>query len=163
MRDISEISIRNEIKPGDIGYIIYLHGLLYAKEYGFDCSFESYVAVPLAEFVRSIKDRERIWIIEKNSVIAGSMAIVEHTNSKAQLRWLLLHPVIRRHGLGKKLVEEAIAFCRCCGYSSIFLWTVNLLRASAQLYKSKGFQLTQEKTHKIWGVKLTEQRYELKL
>jgi N-acetylglutamate synthase-like GNAT family acetyltransferase len=157
------ISIRHQIKPGDIGYIIYLHGHLYDKEYGYDSSFEAYVAKYLTEFASSIKDRENIWIIEKDNEIVGSMAIVEHTNSEAQLRWLLLHPDLRGQGLGKQLTDDAITFCRSKGYSSIFLWTEDLLEPAAKLYKSKGFQLTEEKTHKIWGAELTEQRYELKL
>jgi N-acetylglutamate synthase-like GNAT family acetyltransferase len=163
MQNIPGITIRHELKPGDIGYIIYLHGVLYDKEYGYDCSFESYVAKYLNEFASAIKNREKIWIIEKENDIVGSMAIVEKTNTIAQLRWLLLHPDIRGLGLGKKLMDDAIAFCRSKGYTSIFLWTEDLLEPAANLYKSKGFQLTEEKTNEIWGVGLTEQRYDLKL
>jgi len=163
MKDISGLTIRHNFQPGDIGSIVYLHGVLYAEEYGYDLSFESYVAGPLAEFATNIKTREKIWIIEKNNKIVGSMAIVEYSNDEAQLRWLLLHPDIRRRGLGKKLIDEAITFCQAKGYSSIFLWTEDLLAPAANLYKSKGFQLTEEKTHEIWGMELTEQRYELKL
>jgi hypothetical protein len=54
--------IRNQIKPGDIGYIIYLHGILYAEEYGFDHTFETYIAKPLAEFVLSADGRKCLWI-----------------------------------------------------------------------------------------------------
>ena len=100
---------------------------------------------------------------EESNEIMGSMAIVEHTQHEAQLRWLLLHPDIRGRGLGKQLMDEAIAFCQAQNYKSIFLWTEDLLKPAAQLYKSKGFVLTEEKTHKIWGQELTEQRYELKL
>jgi GNAT superfamily N-acetyltransferase len=163
MKDISGISIRHNIKHGDIGYIIYLHGHLYAKEIGYDSSFEAYVAKYLIEFARAIKDREKIWIIEKDNNIAGSMAIVEHSKNEAQLRWLLLHPDIRGQGLGKRLMDDAIAFCRSKSYSSIFLWTEDLLEPAAKLYRSKGFKLKEEKTHKIWGNKLTEQKYELEL
>jgi len=163
MKDIPGISIRHKIKPGDIGYIIYLHGILYDQEYGYDSSFEAYVAKYLTEFASNIKAREKIWIIEKNDEILGSMAIIEHKKSEAQLRWLLLHPDIRGRGLGKQLMDDAIAFCRAKDYSSIFLWTEDLLEPAAQLYKSRGFVLTEEKTHKIWGAKLTEQKYELKL
>ncbi len=163
MVDIPGISIRHEIKPGDLGYIIYLHGELYDKEYGYDSSFEAYVSKYLTEFMGNIKVREKIWIVEKNNEIMGSMAIVEHSDTSAQLRWLLLHPDIRGLGLGKILMDDAIAFCRSKDYSSIFLWTEDLLEPAAQLYKSKGFKLTEEKTHEIWGANLTEQRYELKL
>ena len=163
MKNISGVSIRHKIKPGDIGQIIHLHGILYAKEYGYDSSFESYVAKYLTEFASSIKAREKFWVIEKKNEIVGSMAIVEHSKTEAQLRWLLLHPDIRGQGLGKKLMDDAIAFCRAKDYSSIFLWTEDLLKPAAKLYKSKGFQLTEEKTHEIWGTELTEQRYGLKL
>ncbi len=163
MKGISGLKIRHELKPGDIGYIIYLHGSLYFEEYGYDTSFETYVAIPLSRFAQNIKENEKIWVIEKDTKIVGSMAIVEHSKKEAQLRWLLLHPEIRGHGLGKRLIDEAITFCRACGYSLIFLWTENLLDSATNLYSSKGFILTDEKTHKIWGSKLTEQRYEFRL
>ena len=81
----------------------------------------------------------------------------------AETRWLLLHPDLRGQGLGRILVEEAVRFCRDCGYSWIFLWTVSALAAAAGLYRSAGFQLTTERTNELWGAVLTEQRYELKL
>jgi GNAT superfamily N-acetyltransferase len=161
MKNIEEISIRNNLKPGDTGAIIYLHGDLYSREYGFDCSFEPYVAKPLSEFVLSHGNRERIWIVENHNRVSGSVAIVEHSASLAQLRWLILAPEIRGYGLGKKLIDDAIAFCWQCGYGSLFLWTVDLLIEARKLYESKGFVITEEKKHRIWGVDLTEQRFEL--
>jgi len=163
MKQNPQVVIRNDLKPGDAGYIIYLHGYLYSKEYGFDSNFEPYVAIPLAEFVMSHTDREKIWIVEREKEIVGSVAIVRYSDQLAQLRWLLLHPKIRGFGIGKNLVEEGIAFCRDCGYSSLFLWTVDILKEATQLYQSIGFKLTEQKTHEIWGIELTEQRYELVL
>lgn len=163
MKTPTGISLRHDLKPGEIGHIIYLHGSLYAQEYGYDINFESYVAKPLSDFVINIREREKIWLLEQDDELLGSMAIVEHGKSEAQLRWLLLHPDIRGLGLGKELVSDAISFCRSCGYSSIFLWTESILIPAAELYKSKGFVLTEEKTHELWGSILTEQRYELKL
>jgi N-acetylglutamate synthase-like GNAT family acetyltransferase len=156
----SNVSLRNQLKPGDVGYIIYLHGILYAQEYGFDYTFESYVAGPLAEFARAHSDRERIWIVEQDGQIAGSIAIVAASQNEAQLRWMLLTPDIRGHGLGRYLVETALDFSKEQGYSTVFLWTVSLLTVATSLYQSVGFQLTEEKTHRIWGAELTEQRYE---
>ena len=157
------ITIRHNFKAGDVGYLTSLHGVLYAQEYGWDHTFEAYVACPLAEFAKSSNERERIWIVETNEVIVGSVAIVEVSNTEAQLRWLLLQPDLRGQGIGRYLLNDTIHFCREMGYSSIFLWTVSLLTAATNLYKSLGFQITQEKTHPIWGAVLTEQRYVLEL
>ena len=147
--------------PGDMGTIVYLHGILYAEEYGFDQTFEPYVAVPLADFVRSRGDRDRIWIVETNEKMVGTVAILSVSQEVAQLRWLLVHPDARGTGLGKRLVREAIDFCKTCKYRSVFLWTLNILPKAAYLYRSAGFKKTEAKAHHIWGCDLTEERYEL--
>ena len=155
------VEFRQDLRPGDIGTIIYLHGVLYAKEHGFDHTFEPYVAKPLAEFVKSQTVRERIWIAEQVGKIAGSIAIVKSSDDEAQLRWLLLHPDVRGFGVGRALIEGALALCRTANYSSVFLWTVSILTMATKLYQSVGFRKTEEKTRELWGTVLTEERYEL--
>ena len=157
------VRIRTELKPGDIEYVAYLHGVLYANEYGWDNTFEAYVAGPLAEFAKAHSDRERIWIVESNGTVAGSIAIVGASTEEAQLRWFLLHPDVRRQGLGRRLMKEAIGFSKECGYSMVFLWTTEDLTAAAKLYESFGFHITEEIRHEMWGATVTEQRYELSL
>jgi len=157
------VSIRHDLRPGDVGYMTYLHGTLYAPEQGWDHTFDAYVAIPLAEFAKSKSPRECIWIVEKEGRIIGSAAIVKFSEKEAQLRWLLLHPEVRGRGLGRRLVEDALDFCRDVGYSSVFLWTVNTLPIAAQLYQSVGFKQTDELTHELWGSTVTEVRYELAL
>ena len=157
------VSIRHDLRPGDVGYMTYLHGTLYAPEQGWDHTFDAYVAIPLAEFAKSKSPRERIWIVEKEGRIIGSAAIVKFSEKEAHLRWLLLHPEVRGRGLGRRLVEDALDFCRDVGYSSVFLWTVNTLPIAAQLYQSVGFKQTDELTHELWGSTVTEVRYELAL
>ena len=157
------VSIRHDLRPGDVGYMTYLHGTLYAPEQGWDHTFDAYVAIPLAEFAKSKSPRERIWIVEKEGRIIGSAAIVKFSEKEAQLRWLLLHPEVRGRGLGRRLVEDALDFCRDVGYSSVFLWTVNTLPIAAQLYQSVGFKQTDELTHELWGSTVTVVRYELAL
>jgi GNAT superfamily N-acetyltransferase len=156
--------IRHHIKPGDIGYLTHLHGILYAKEYGYDQTFEAYVAGGLAEFVQSLSlDKDRIWLAETNSRITGSIAIVGHSKVDAQLRWFLVHPDYRGLGIGKELLKYALQFCKERKYKTIFLWTTSELKAAGHLYACFGFSKTEEKTHKIWGKSITEERYDLYL
>lgn len=163
LKDKQAVSIRTDIHPGDIGSIIYLHGTLYAKEYGFNHTFEPYVAMPLSEFVNKQTSRDKLWIVDKNEEVMGSVAIVNCPGNIAQLRWLIVHPDLRGYGIGKKLVKEALSFCRAQNYASVFLWTIDFLNAALKLYTSAGFRMTESKTHKVWGRLLTEERYELRL
>ncbi len=157
------IKIRNDLKPGDIGYLTYLHGTLYAEGYGWDYTFEGQVAVILGEFAKSHNERERIWVVEKDGTVAGSIAIVEASERNAQLRLFLLHPSLRGHGIGRILMQEAISFCKDSNYSQVFLWTASALTAAAKLYRSAGFQLAEETTHVLWNDVVTQQHYVLNL
>ena len=155
----AEFALRHDLQPGDVAYIVYLHGTVYAREYGFDSTFEAYVAGPLAEFVRSRTNRDRLWIAERGDRIVGCIAVVGTSEKEAQVRWFLVDPSARELGLGKRLLHEAVAFCERCGYESIFLWTVSALTAAARLYRSAGFQKVEEKPGKQWGVDVVEEKY----
>jgi len=156
------VRVRTGLMPGDVGQITCLHGVVYAEEYGLDTTFEAYVAKPLAEFALSQGNpRQRIWVVKKDGVVCGGAVVVEHSLEEAQFRWLILSREARGVGLGRRLVEWALGFSRDQGYSSVFLWTFSELEAAAQLYRSHGFKLTEEKTHVIWGREITEQRYDL--
>jgi ribosomal protein S18 acetylase RimI-like enzyme len=146
-----------------VGYLVYLHGTVYAREYGFDPTFEAYVAGPLAEFVRAASDRERLWIAERDGRIVGCIAVVAASPQTAQLRWFLVDPAARGAGLGKRLLREAIAFCEACGYTSVILWTERALTAAGHLYRSAGFRKVEEKPGRLWGADVVEEKYELGL
>jgi N-acetylglutamate synthase-like GNAT family acetyltransferase len=155
--------LRTELRPGDLGRIVSLHGELYARECGFDLTFEAYVAGPLAEFVRSHSPANRLWIAEHEDRIVGCVAIVAASTCAAQLRWYLVVPEMRGHGLGRRLLTEAIAFSRKQGYETVFLWTVSALIAAARQYRAAGFRKTEEKPGTMWGKDVVEEKYELEL
>jgi ribosomal protein S18 acetylase RimI-like enzyme len=157
------ITLRTELCAGDLGMVVYLHGVTYARERGFDPTFEAYVAGPLAEFVRAANPRERLWLAERQGRIAGCVAIVTAGPQTAQLRWFLVEPSARGCGLGKSLLHEALTFCREAGYADVILWTESALTAAAHLYQAAGFRKTQEKPGRMWGVDLVEEKYELRL
>jgi N-acetylglutamate synthase-like GNAT family acetyltransferase len=158
------ISIRTSLRPGDLGFIVHLHGLVHARECGFNPTFEAYVAAPLAEFVlRMPSERERLWIAERDGHIVGCIAIVAASSEQAQLRWFLVDPTARGVGLGTLLLTEAMTFSEMHGYRRVFLWTVDALTAAARLYQHAGFAKVEERSGRRWGVEIVEQRYELNL
>ncbi len=154
------ITVRHHLKPGDFGAIVKLHGILYASQYGYDTTFEAYVAAPLAQFVLSRSNRQRIWILQKDDKIVGSLAVVDFSPEEAQLRWFLLDPAIRGLGIGRLLLKEALSFCSESGYCRVFLMTVDVHTEAAALYRSMGFDLTDQHKKEMWGKERTEQRYD---
>ncbi len=158
----SGVLIRHDLRPGDMGRVIALHGMLYAEEYGFDHGFEAYVAETVAEFGRLARPGlDRLWVAERAGQLVGSIAIVGREDGAAQLRWFLVHPDARGSGLGRRLLHEALTFCRAAGYRSVYLWTVTGLEAAARLYVADGFRKTETKPPAtLWGVDLAEERYD---
>ena len=157
------VKIRQGMKPGDIGNILYLHGVLYNIERGWNHLFEAYVADSLSKFALTYnEDSESLWIAESGQNIAGSIGVVDRTNNQAQLRWFIVHPEMRGKGLGKNLLDAALSFCKLKGFNNVFLWTVSELPVAAHIYESYGFKITEEKTHRIWDM-VTEIKYERSL
>ena len=157
------VALRHDLRPGDIGEIVRMHGVLYAEEHGFSVGFEAYVAGTLGSTTWPLSARERLWILEREGGMCGTIAIVRGPDTAAQLRWLLLRAQFRGSGLGRAMVEEAVAFSRDSGYSSVFLWTVSSLTTATAVYRRAGFVRTETKTHDLWGAARTEERYDLSL
>lgn len=159
----SNVLIRDHLRPGDVENIIRLHATLYAREYGFNEAFAGYVAEHLREFARSATKRDRIWLAESDGLLVGCIAIVGNSVAEAQLRWFLVSPAERGQGLGKRLLRDAISFCREQGYESIILWTVSALSTAAHLYMSEGFQKVEQQPCTNWGTEVIEEKYVLNL
>ncbi|MDQ3020835.1 MAG: GNAT family N-acetyltransferase [Bacteroidota bacterium] len=161
--NIKDIVIRNDLKPGDIGYITYLHGILYSQEYNYGIEFESYVAAGLQEFFQNYNHlNNRAWICEHDRKIVGFLLLMKRDYS-AQLRYFILLPEYRGIGLGKKLIDLFMEFLLECGYKHAYLWTTNELHSAAHLYLKYGFKLSEEKKSDAFGKYLTEQKYDLYL
>jgi DNA-binding MarR family transcriptional regulator/N-acetylglutamate synthase-like GNAT family acetyltransferase len=159
-----DIKYRHEITPGDIGYIIHLHGTIYGKEYNFSTDFEKYVIKTFYTFLENYSpENDRVWMAEYNNKIVGCVAIVHQPNDEAQLRWFLLDPAFRGLGIGKKLLTDAVDFCKEKQYKNVFLLTTNLQNKALEMYKLAGFELTQSEEVQEWGLTFNEERYDLKL
>jgi N-acetylglutamate synthase-like GNAT family acetyltransferase len=157
---LEDIAIRTTLQPGDIGYIIYLHGKLYKAEYNFGIEFETYVAKGLAEFYEQYDaESSRIWVCEHNSKIIGCIALMNR-GPQAQLRYFLVLPQYRGIGLGKKLMSLYMEFLRQCDYKQSYLLTTDELHVAAGLYEAFGFKLTDQKETSGFGKLLIENRFE---
>ena len=160
---INEITIRTELQAGDIGYLTYLHGILYRAEYNYGLSFEGYVAAGLHEFVMNYDPaRSRVWVCEYDNKMVAFLALMDRGEA-AQLRYFLVTPAFRGLGLGRKLLDQYMAFLRQCQYRSTYLWTTEEQVTAIRLYQRYGFRLSEEKPSTAFGKPLIEQRYDLVL
>ena len=161
---MKEIIIREYLKPGDLGYLVHMHAVIYKAECNYDLEFEGYVCKTFYEFVnRYSEDGDKFFIAEHEGKIIGSIAILGHSKSEAQLRWFLIEPQHRGSGLGKELLKRAMKFCEEKSYKNIWLLTTSDQEKAAAMYEKVGFKLIEEVPQTIWGRTLNERKYELRL
>jgi GNAT superfamily N-acetyltransferase len=158
------ISIHHDFAPGDLGQLIYIHGVQNFADYGFNHVHEAYCAQIAIEYILvPEKGRSRAWLAKKEGKVVGSILIVERLDNQAQLRLLFVDRSVRGIGLGRWLVEESIRYCRAGGFNVVYLWTVQGLDRAISIYESVGFTRVAEKSVEEWGKTNLEIRFDLKL
>ncbi|MDG2676058.1 GNAT family N-acetyltransferase [Vibrio sp. 1733] len=80
-------------------------------------------------------------------------------HNRTHLRWFIVDDSLRGCGLGKQILNSALAFTDAQGFVQINLWTFSGLNAARYLYESQGFALVEEKLGLQWGIEVLEQRF----
>lgn len=150
--------ILRDPSPGDLGWITHQQGRLYAKEYGWDWTFEALVAEIVGQFVKTFDPAwERCWVAEREGQVIGSVFVVKQDQETAKLRLLYVDASARGMGLGRKLVDECIRFAQSKGYRRMVLWTNDILVSALRIYEATGFELLEEEPHHSFGKDLVGQ------
>ena len=160
-RDAGTPVVLREPRPGDLGWVVERHGALYAREYGYSGAFEALVARIAADFLDGHDPAcERGFIAERDGARLGSAFVVKKSRQVAKLRLLLVEPAARGLGLGRRLVDECLAFARAAGYKRMVLWTNGQLDAARHIYERAGFACTGREAGRSFGQDVVDETWE---
>jgi DNA-binding MarR family transcriptional regulator/GNAT superfamily N-acetyltransferase len=150
--------------PGDYGWVIERHGVLYSQERGWGIGYEALVARIVADYTTNRDpERETAWIAEVNGERVGSVFCVRQDETTAKLRLLLVDPAARGLGVGRRLVSECVRFATSIGYRTIELWTTSELTSARKIYAERGFRLVKSEPYADFGTPVVGETWVLDL
>jgi GNAT superfamily N-acetyltransferase len=163
---MADVKVSKGYVPGSLGRVAEIHGIYYHKHWGFGLFFEAKVANELSEFLKRYNEsRDGFWTVSAGGRVEGSITIdgMHAETEGAHLRWFIMSDALRGKGMGNRLMDAAISFCRNRGYEKIYLWTFEGLNTARHLYEKNGFRLIEENRGAQWGTEVNEQRFECSL
>ena len=156
---MSEYIIR-EAKTGDASLVSYFYFKLFETQFDFLPNVEQYFLNAAAEIFDDVKG-SRLWVLEEDGVIKGSICVVKKGAQDAQLRLFGMDSSLQGKGAGKALMQTAMDFCKEKNYTHVLLWIIDICRAARHLYAKFGFHLTDTKANTTWAeYPMTEELWE---
>lgn len=99
--------------------------------------FDAHYAPPYGAF----------WIVRDDAgVVVGSIGIERVDEGTAEIHRLYLDAHLRGRGMGKALMEKALAWCRANAITRLVLWSDTRFEHSHRLYHRMGFAHMGERT-----------------
>ncbi|MBD5544928.1 MAG: GNAT family N-acetyltransferase [Lachnospiraceae bacterium] len=145
----SEVIIR-EFKPGDPSRVCFFQSELYFRQYHFNVLYEKEMLTGMSEIYDN-PEGNQMWIAEIDGEIVGDIAIICRGEHEAQLRWFGVSTQLQGKGLGTRLMNEAMKYCREKKYTHITLGTLNILESARHLYAKFGFHKTESEPFDEWA------------
>lgn len=146
----ADITIRHDRRAGDDDLIVALHRDGYADEgAAFGPTFIPFVAQTVAEARLGENENHRVWFAEACGRTVGCTAMIDR-GGHGQLRWVIVLPEARGLGLGKQLVDLAMAHAQALGCREVILETTDGLDASMTLYERLGFEVRERTIAELW-------------
>jgi GNAT superfamily N-acetyltransferase len=162
---MSEIQLTGYI-PGAIGAITQLHGRYYHEHWHLGLYFEAKVATELSAFLMRFEAaHDGLWLARNGEKIVGAIVIdgKDAAGEGARLRWFILDPAYQGQGIGNRLMDAAMDFCKKVGFRRVYLTTFAGLDTARHLYEKHAFRLCREEdgSHLTGKSSLVEQVFEL--
>lgn len=151
--------------PGHIGRVVELHGTYYSKHWGSGAEFEILTAAELVEFCKKYDPERDLLLTAHTNKLVGSIAVhgSDALDKSARLRWFIVDEACHGQGIGRALLERALAFCRARAFCKVYLWTVEELPQARQLYESVGFFVVDQVSDSRYGILLNSLKLEMEL
>ncbi|MHC4415930.1 MAG: GNAT family N-acetyltransferase [Planctomycetota bacterium] len=108
----------------------------------------------LHEAYFSDEGQSALWVADYEDQIIGMIGVQRTGDNAAEIRRLRVRQDFRRHGVGTRLMEQALGFCQRHGYLKVIL-DVRIERGPAiALFEKFGFQLA--RSREIEGRKMLD-------
>ncbi len=155
-----EIILSNP-SPGDIGWLISIHGQLYAEQFNFDSKFEMDIAKKVINFLEASDDFNRLWIAITDNKRVGSIAVSLKPDRTAFVNFLLVKTEYRGYGIAKTLLDKVISHTKDNDLKAIRLETYSCLENARRLYDKYGFAIYKKNaTVKKYGQSFDQEFWE---
>lgn len=110
-------------------------GFAYQREYDFD------IDDPKKYY---IDQGGMFYVIKDSGKVIGTIAIINKGNHVAELKRLYVKKKYQGQGLGSKLFDTAIHFCKNNGFTKIEFETNKKFTKAHALYQRRGFRIVKE-------------------